>query len=544
MSRFASDAAPSTIAAHPNTSGVIGPPELPDATRTSRGSTPHPRRSAEVRHTTTASGVTPSRERSKRSARRGGSPDNRYRPTRLSRTAILLAGVSAAISLAAPGMAGAAVTAPRDVISFPARDFVSASGYDINQPVTVEVVHANGTVAGTVKDVVPKEDPATPGFGLVEVNHPGGACWVGVTPDIRSGDVVRITNQVTGAIDTSTVRNVTAKRPVQTAPDTIQIHGTAQDANGNPLPIAEIEQRLVAPNDLFLANGRRTLRATSAAGSDGTLSYDGAGSINWTATYTNLLPADVDRALGADSRGMWIDPVLPSTQSTLFETGAAATAGPSAPCTAPLEKLPPPPGSETTPPNDPSGLTATASNSSVTLSWTGSTDNVGVTDYGVYRDGVAIGTVQNADGSTNPPTTFVDKNVPAGTYTYTVDAGDAVGNRSGASNAVTTATSVNPAPPATNDPPVSPHGLIGFPARDFISATGYTPGATYRFAVVRGGDIIATSTPIVADATGLAEVNHPGGACWEGVTPNIKPGDKIRIIGPGNVSEQTTIAGV
>ena len=76
----------------------------------------------------------------------------------------------------------------------------------------------------------------------------------------------------------------------------------------------------------------------------------------------------------------------------------------------------------------------------MTLSWTGSTDNVGVTDYGVYRNGVAIGTVQNADGSSGPPTTFTDMNVAPGTYTYTVDAGDAVGNRSGTSNAVTATT--------------------------------------------------------------------------------------------------------
>ena len=63
---------------------------------------------------------------------------------------------------------------------------------------TVEIVHPTGVVAGTVTDVIPKEDAATPGRGLVEINHPGGACWVGVTPDIRAGDVVRITNQVTG----------------------------------------------------------------------------------------------------------------------------------------------------------------------------------------------------------------------------------------------------------------------------------------------------------------------------------------------------------
>jgi hypothetical protein len=463
---------------------------------------------------------------------------------RAARAVGLLAGVAAAATLVAPAVSGAAVSAPRLVTSFPARDFVSAEGFKIDQPVTVEIVHPDGTVAGTVRDVLPKEDPATPGLGLVEVNHPGGACWVGVTPDIRAADVVRITNQVTGDVDTSTVRNVTAQRPVQTGPGTVQIHGTARDGAGGPLPIAEIEQRLVAPNDLFLKNRRRTLRATSAAGAEGTLAYDAAGSVNWTATYTNLLPADVDRALGADSRGMWIDPTLPSTESTIVENGAAAVAGPSAPCTAPLEKLPPPPGSETTPPSVPTGLGAAAASSSVTLNWTAATDNVGVTDYGVYRDGVAIGTVQNADGTANPPTTFVDKNVAPGTYTYTVDAGDAIGNRSAQSTGASATTTVNPAGPATNDPPTGTHSLIGFPQRDFISATGYTAGTAYTFSVIRGGNVIATSTKVVADATGLAEVNHPGGGCWEGVTPNIRAGDRIRITDPNGISEQTTVAGI
>jgi hypothetical protein len=504
-----------------------------------------------VRTTTTASRVAPSLGRSQRSSSPGGPPGRRYGTTspRLRAAGLLAAGVAAAVGLVAPGVAGAAVTTPRDVISFPSRDFVSASGYDVTQPVTVEVVHPNGTVAGTVKDVMPKEDPATPGLGLVEVNHPGGACWVGVTPDIRAGDVVRITNQVTGAVDTSTVRNVTAQRPVQTAPDTVQIHGTAQDSAGNPLPVAELEQRLVVPGDAFIKNARRTLRATSAAGADGTLSYDAAGSTHWTATYTNLVPDDVTRALGAESRGMWIDPALPSTESTIFENGAAAVAGPAAPCTAPLEKLPPPPGSETVPPSDVTGLTGSASNTTVTLNWSAATDNVGVTDYGIYRTDAAgvttaVSTVQNPDGSNNPPTTFTDLNVAAGTYTYTVDAGDAVGNRSvNMSNAVTVTTAVNPASPATAPTPAAPHSLIGFPQRDFISATGYTPGTSYRFTVIRGGNVVSTSGPIVADATGLAEVNHPGGACWQGMTPNIQPGDTIRISG-GGVTEQTTIAGV
>jgi hypothetical protein len=156
----------------------------------------------------------------------------------------LLAGAIALVALALPGVASADVTAPHNVITFPQRDFVTADGYAVGDRYTVEVLHPNSlTPVGTVTGITPIEDPATPGLGLIEVNHPGGACWVGTTPDIRAGDTVRITDETTGAVDTSLVRNVTADRPIQTAADTVQVHGTAQDALGDPLPIARIEQR-------------------------------------------------------------------------------------------------------------------------------------------------------------------------------------------------------------------------------------------------------------------------------------------------------------
>src|SRR4051812_31096906 len=498
-----------------------------------------------VSRTTPASRMAPSRDRLDDPASGGPPPGRRPRSGRRARATGLLIGVTTAVGLVAPGLAGAAVNAPANIISFPSRDFVSATGYDLTKLYTVEVQHPDGTVAGTVTDLAPKDDGEGGGLGIIEINHPGGYCWSGVTPDIRPGDTVRIKSQdAVPSVDESTVRNVTAARPVQTAVDTIQIHGTAQDGTGAPPPEGELEQRLVIPGDLFAKNGKRVLRATNAGGPDGTLTYDAAGSTKWTATYTGLTQADIDRALGADSRGMWIDPVLPSTQSTIFENGASAVAGPTAPCTAPLEKLPPPPGSETTPPSDVAGLTGSASSSTVTLNWSAATDNVAVTDYGVYRDGVAIANVQNADGTANPATTFTDQNVTAGNHTYTVDAGDAVGNRSlHMSNAVTVTAAVNPASPATAPAPSGTHSLIGFPQRDFISATGYTPGVAYTFSLIRSGNVVSTSSPVVADATGLAEVNHPGGACWTGMTPNIQPGDTIRISG-GGITEQTTIAGV
>jgi chitodextrinase len=88
-------------------------------------------------------------------------------------------------------------------------------------------------------------------------------------------------------------------------------------------------------------------------------------------------------------------------------------------------------GNDTTPPSPPANLSATApSVSQVDLSWTASTDNVGVTGYDVLRDGTRITTV--------PTTGYSDTSVTSGsTYTYTVKARDAAGNLSAASNSAT-----------------------------------------------------------------------------------------------------------
>jgi hypothetical protein len=242
-------------------------------------------------------------------------------------------------------MASAALSAPpalgHSVIAFPERDFVSASGYAAaGGPVTFQLTHANGTTF-TSDPITPVDDPKTPGFdGLVEVNHPGGGCWATTTPDVRAGDSIRVTQ---GAdTDQTTVANVTAGRPIQTARDTVQIHGTAQDAAGLPLPEDQVEQRLVANKDTFLLSGRRTLRASFAPGSNGTIAWDAPGSTSWTATYTGLQDQDVIRALGAESRALWLGttPAAPagSTEGTIFESGSGIAGGPAAGfCSAPAE---------------------------------------------------------------------------------------------------------------------------------------------------------------------------------------------------------------
>lgn len=91
-------------------------------------------------------------------------------------------------------------------------------------------------------------------------------------------------------------------------------------------------------------------------------------------------------------------------------------------------------GDDTVPPTAPSGLTATApSSSQVDLNWTASTDEVGVTGYTIYRDGLPVG--QAAD------TAYRDAGLqPETTYTYYVTAHDAAGNVSNPSNTVSATT--------------------------------------------------------------------------------------------------------
>ena len=89
---------------------------------------------------------------------------------------------------------------------------------------------------------------------------------------------------------------------------------------------------------------------------------------------------------------------------------------------------------DTQAPTVPAGLVATnVTISSATISWNGSTDNVAVTGYDVYKDGSLLGTT--ATTSYN-----VTGLVKTTTYAFTVKAKDAAGNISAASNALNVTT--------------------------------------------------------------------------------------------------------
>jgi chitodextrinase/PKD repeat protein len=143
---------------------------------------------------------------------------------------------------------------------------------------------------------------------------------------------------------------------------------------------------------------------------------------------------------------------------------------------------------DTTAPSTPTGLTATAASSSqINLSWTAATDNVGVTGYNVYRGGGQIATL-------GAVTTFQNNGLTASTtYSYTVQAFDAVGNLSAPSSSASATTQ---APAVDTTLPSTPAGLTATAASssqinlswtsatDNVGVTGYN--------VYRGGIQIAT----------------------------------------------------
>ncbi len=85
--------------------------------------------------------------------------------------------------------------------------------------------------------------------------------------------------------------------------------------------------------------------------------------------------------------------------------------------------------SDNIPPTTPSGVKAVVKNFSVDLTWTESTDNVGVAKYVIYRNNIAIGTTT--------ATNYTDSDLlPDTSYLFTIEAYDLNDNCSSASEAV------------------------------------------------------------------------------------------------------------
>lgn len=144
------------------------------------------------------------------------------------------------------------------------------------------------------------------------------------------------------------------------------------------------------------------------------------------------------------------------------------------------------PGADVTPPSAPANVTAAAASaSSVTVAWSAASDNVGVTRYDVFRNGLDVGTTTAL--------TYTDAALTPGTYTYSVRAYDAAGNAGPASNgAAVTLAAVDSTPPSA--PAWLQAQALHGPAVGLTWAAASDDVGVISYRVYRNGSLLATTT--------------------------------------------------
>ena len=233
--------------------------------------------------------------------------------------ATTVCGVSIAPASAAVGGGGA----PHVIAILPDTSALEVSGYPAAETLRVDVRRHGVRVADATV--------TTDGAGSASVNGGADGCWTDATPDIRPGDSVKVSGS--GFSDTSTTQAVTVRSPVQTAADTVEVHGTATGADGTALPLGGLEARITAGASQPFSGGRRDLRA--GAGQSFPLVQDAGDATHWTATFAGLPPDDVATAIAAaDVRATATDAV--SGHRTVAQAGGSR--GPAAPCSAPVRR--------------------------------------------------------------------------------------------------------------------------------------------------------------------------------------------------------------
>ncbi|MFD3259018.1 S8 family serine peptidase [Paenibacillus lentus] len=298
--------------------------------------------------------------------------------------------------------AGIDVMAPGSNIysTYPNGQYTSMSGTSMATP------HVAG-VLGLMRSVNPNLTPAAArdilrntaqpagssnqyGYGIVDAYAAVQAAGGGGTPQP----------------DRETRTTVQTDKTVYQRGDNINITSRVTDQQGNVLQGASVNFTLTRPNGTIL---------TSAATSNS------SGIATWT------ISSNVQTMLGTYQ-------ILAETTLSGYQPSSANTS---------IQFSDSGGGGDTQAPSVPSNLTSAGKTStSVSLSWSASTDNVGVTAYEVYQGSSLAATVTNTSATITGLT-------PNTTYTFTVKARDAAGNRSAASNTVTVTTDSDSTPSPT-----------------------------------------------------------------------------------------------
>lgn len=193
-------------------------------------------------------------------------------------------------------------------------------------------------------------------------------------------------------------------------------------------------------------------------------------------------------------------------------------------------------GGDTQAPTAPGSLAASViSSSEIDLSWSASTDNVGVTGYHVERcQGAACSNF--AEIATSTSTAFSDTGLsPATTFRYRVRAQDAVPNFSGYSNTVLALTQSVP----DTQPPSAPSGLIA-------SAVS---GTQVNLSWTGSTDNVAVTSYLVercqgASCTNFAQVGAPTGTTFSDTGLSVGTTYRYRVRASDAVPNMSPYSGI
>ncbi len=203
-------------------------------------------------------------------------------------------------------------------------------------------------------------------------------------------------------------------------------------------------------------------------------------------------------------------------------------------------------GLDSQPPTDPSALVATVVGlNAVDLSWTGSTDNVGVSGYDVHRSTSPGFTPSIANRIAQVTTTsYSDPGLAVGTYYYKVIARDAAANSSGPSNEAFATITPDNSPPTA---PTLAASVVGMNSVDLVwggstdnvgvtgydvhrsTAAGFTPSIANRIAQVTltsytdPGLAVGTYYYKVVAKDGAGNVSLPSNEATATVLPDMSP---------------------
>ncbi len=320
--------------------------------------------------------------------------------------------------------------------------------------------------------------------------------WHHVAMTFRSG----VTNGTTVYLDGKPVLTTTITVANQTQPLLIGAgsSGRAQALNG-AIDVVAVYPTVLSPQQIAAHHraGAPVADVTPPTAPTDVSAQAQAATValSWTAATDNrAVTGYVVREDGVDVANV----VAPTTTATVaalpgthtFTISAVDAAGNRSPESLPVTVTVLPP--DTTPPSTPTGLAGTGSTDSVSLTWTASTDDRGVTAYRVFRDGAFLGS--------SPTPTYTDSPLAIGTYRYQVQAEDAAGNRS----PLTTGVDVTVAEAPDTTPPSVPTGLtanvdgttvtLGWTAS--TDDRGVTSYLVYRNGAYRGWTAGTTFTDI------------------------------------------------